>query len=144
MPKPAVPLVRRIRTVLIVDDEPGVLDAVRESLRVFDVRAIVTTDPYRALSIIQQHEHVDLLITDLFMPAMGGARLLKEGRRIRPDLRAVLLTGIASAPALSQWERRGEHIIAKPWLDDEFVSIVTKALEEPVKKNHWREPRAVN
>src|SRR5882672_4193018 len=90
-------------TILIVDDEQGVLEAVCESLRDFGYSLITTTDPHHALSIIRGQQPLALLITDLFMPSMNGARLLKATRRIRPKLCAVLLTGIASEQELSKW-----------------------------------------
>jgi CheY-like chemotaxis protein len=119
-----------VQTILIVDDEHGVIEAVRESLRHLGCALITTTDPHYALSIIRGHQPLALLITDLFMPSMDGARLLKETRRIRPSLRAILLSGIASQEEISKWRRRGEHIVGKPWLEDEFRTIVANVLAE--------------
>ncbi|HTC33580.1 MAG TPA: response regulator [Bryobacteraceae bacterium] len=122
-------------TILIVDDEQGVIEAVCESLRDFGFSLITTTDPHHALSIIRGQQPLALLITDLFMPSMNGARLLKATRKLRPRLGAVVLTGIASEQELLKWRRRGEHIVAKPWPEDEFITTVTKALAEPARKH---------
>src|SRR4051812_36282572 len=96
------------RTILVVDDEEFVIEAVRETLLDCPFRLIATTDPHHALTILQGSEPVDLLVTDLFMPSMDGARLLKEGRRFRPALKAILLTGAASHDEHRRWSRRGE------------------------------------
>jgi DNA-binding NtrC family response regulator len=101
------------KTILMVDGEPGVLETICESLRDFGCSLITT-----------------LLITDLFMPSMDGARLLKETRRIRPRLHVVLLTGMASQQELLKWRRRGEYVVAKPWLEDELVTMVRTILPD--------------
>lgn len=116
------------RTLLIVDDEPGVIEALRESLRDFGCRLITTTDPHHALSILHGNESLDLLITDLFMPAMDGARLVTEGRKVRPHLPAVLLTGLASTDEISRRRRRGEHVVAKPWTEEELTGVIERVL----------------
>jgi CheY-like chemotaxis protein len=117
------------RTLLIVDDEDAVVDAIREALGDLQYRVITTTDPAQALKILESDHPVDLLITDLFMPAMDGATLLKKGRQIRPGLSAVLTTGAASGDQIRRWKARGELIVIKPWLDGEFPAAVEKALK---------------
>jgi CheY-like chemotaxis protein len=131
MAEPAISVPAKItnaNTILIVDDEPDIIEAISESLRDLHFGLLTTTDPHRALAIMQGDQPVNLLITDLFMPAMSGGRLLREARRIRPDLPAVLLTGIASPEEFVKWRRRGEYIIGKPWSDEEFGTIVRAAL----------------
>src|SRR5262245_54243249 len=116
----------KLRTILIVDDEPGVIDAVRETLCGLGHNLIATTDPHSALSMLKEHR-VDLLITDVFVPQMDGGRLLSECRRIQPKLNVVVLTGLASDSEFRLWRRRGESIISKPWLDEEFIDVVANA-----------------
>src|SRR5436190_21665482 len=116
------------QTILIVDDEEEVLQAVCETLRDSGYRLISTTDPYHALTILRTGTPVHLLVTDLFMPTMGGAELLSESRNIRPDLKVVLLTGAASLDESRKWLRKGELLVWKPWGDEEFLGAVTKAL----------------
>lgn len=114
--------------ILVVDDEAGVIEAVRETLWSRGYRLIATTDPLRALDILRSKAPVDLLITDLFMPGLSGSRLLKEGRRLRPGLRALLLTGLASPEESARWHRRGETLVFKPWTDEEFHASIGEAL----------------
>jgi CheY-like chemotaxis protein len=127
--------IKNANTVLIVDDEPEVIEAISESLRHFPFRLLRATDPRAALAIVRSGQPLALLITDLFMPAMGGGRLLREARRMRPDLPAVLLTGIASPEEFVKWRRRGEYIIGKPWSDEEFETIVRALLSSTSGKS---------
>ena len=117
-----------MRTVLIVDDEDGVIYCIEQTLAELNYRLITTTSPHRALQILQSDASIDLLITDLFMPAMDGAVLLDRSRRLRPGLRAVLTTGVASDQQMRRWRARGELVVSKPWLDKEFLDVVNKAL----------------
>ena len=117
-------------TLLIVDDEVGVIDAIRESLCELNYHLISTTDPQRALEIIQSGSRVDVLITDLFMPSMDGATLLKQSRQVLPGLKAVLTTGAASPDQLRRWRARGELVVMKPWLEGEFADVVGRALKK--------------
>lgn len=125
---PAANAQREARTLLIVDDEDGVVYAMRETLADHQFRVIGTTDPARALEILATDATIELLITDLFMPGMDGATLLGRSRRIRPGLGVVLTTGVASDQQLRYWRARGELIILKPWLEQELVEAVQKAL----------------
>jgi CheY-like chemotaxis protein len=116
------------QTLLVVDDEDGVIHAIHQTLEASEYRVLATTDPHRALAMLRAGEVVDLMIIDLFMPAMGGGTLLKECRQIRPDLRVLLSSGLASDGELRRWRRRGEVVVPKPWRDEEFRDAVQRAL----------------
>lgn len=118
---------QRRRIVLVVDDEDGVLNAFRQSLADLNCEVITTTDAHNAIRIITAQNLVDLLITDLFMPGMDGATLARRSRTIRPDLRVVFTTGVASDVQLRFWRAKGELIIPKPWMDQELIEAVEQA-----------------
>ena len=123
------PEAQHVSTLLVVDDEPGVVDAVCETLYGDPAyRILSTTDPFRALEILKGKDRVDLLITDLFMPEMDGPSLLTAGRSTRPDLLAVFTTGMASDHQLRQWRSQGQPIVAKPWTERELRDAIGKSL----------------
>src|SRR2546425_5586699 len=128
-PAPEKPLRTGTRTVLVVDDEDGVLYAIRQTLENLDYRVIETTDARQALGMVKTDSSIDLLIIDLFMPGMNGATLLRKSREIRPNLRVVLMTGIASNEQVRQWRARGELIVVKPWQDEELIRAMQKAFK---------------
>jgi CheY-like chemotaxis protein len=123
-----VPVETKNATILIVDDEQEVIEAVGESLRDLPCSLLATTNPRHALTIIRAGQPLALLITDLFMPSMSGGQLLREARRIRPALPALLLTGVASQQEFIKWRRRGEYIVGKPWFEDELISTIGTVL----------------
>ena len=78
-------------TILIVDDEPGIVDSLskifeRESLRVLTARS-----GGEALDILRR-EPVSVVLTDLIMPGMSGLDLLKASRSVSPELSTQTLT----------------------------------------------------
>jgi DNA-binding response OmpR family regulator len=72
------------QTLLIVDDENGVIDAIHQTLEASGYRVLATTDPHRALAMLRAGEAVDLMIIDLFMPAMDGGTLLRSAAGFAP------------------------------------------------------------
>ena len=115
--------------ILIVDDESGVVAAIEETLALLGFVTTSTTDPHQALRWLTADDTIDLLITDLFMPGMDGATLLECGRRIRPGLKAVLTTGLASDFEVRRWKLRGEVIVTKPWMEEDLARAVRNALK---------------
>ncbi len=117
-------------TLLLVDDEPSILSALRRLLRKGGY-AIHTAESGKAGLEILEREHVDLVISDMRMPEMDGARFLEQVRARWPDTVRLLLTGYADVTSTIDAINRGEiyRYIAKPWNDDDLVLIVRDALE---------------
>ena len=68
-------------TVLVVDDERGIVDSLATILEREGLTALKTTDPKQALEILRK-QRISVLITDLMMPGMSGMDLLKAARAI--------------------------------------------------------------
>jgi CheY-like chemotaxis protein len=79
-------------TVLIVDDDPQVLQLLREMLKSRPVKILLAPRPSDALAICEQ-ETVDLLISDLAMPEMDGNRLADRVLNRCPDASVLLISG---------------------------------------------------
>ena len=80
--------------VLMVDDEPMILDFTREALQQLGYQVEATTRPEEALDWFQSEpDRFDLVITDMTMPGMTGDKLAGEILKIRPDIPVVLCTG---------------------------------------------------
>ncbi len=117
-----------MRKLLIVDDEIAVIETIFQILGSYAYQLVATTDPHRALEMIETDQKIDLLIADLFMPAMDGCKLLELSREIRPGLKIVLTTGAASDQEIRRWRRRGEFVVPKPWREREFLGTIEAAL----------------
>ncbi|GAB6842941.1 signal transduction histidine kinase [Methylorubrum rhodinum] len=80
--------------VLVVEDEPAVLEMAVESLGELGYRTLTATQASEALDRLQGPERIDILFSDVVMPGgMNGVQLSVEARRLRPGLRVLLTSG---------------------------------------------------
>ncbi|WP_412480337.1 HD domain-containing phosphohydrolase [Azonexus sp. IMCC34839] len=119
-----------VATLLFVDDEPGILSALRRLFRPHGYRILTAESGQEGLELLEG-ERVDLVISDMRMPEMDGATFLKAVRERWPGVMRVLLTGYADISSTVAAINQGEiyRYIAKPWDDNEIVTIVREALE---------------
>jgi two-component system cell cycle sensor histidine kinase/response regulator CckA len=81
-------------TILLVEDEPSVLELARLILERHGYKLLVATDPFEALAIVEDHEApIDLLVSDVVMPLLNGPELAQRIRQLRPQLRTLFLSG---------------------------------------------------
>ncbi|HLO65228.1 MAG TPA: HD domain-containing phosphohydrolase [Azonexus sp.] len=117
-------------TLLFVDDEPGILSALRRLFRQFGYRILIAESGAQGL-LEMEKTPVDLVISDMRMPEMDGAAFLRQVRQRWPDAVRILLTGYADVTSTIAAINEGEiyRYIAKPWDDNEIVNVVREALE---------------
>jgi DNA-binding response OmpR family regulator len=82
------------KTILIVDDDPYIVDLMSRQLKAKGFKVIQTTDPETAYSMAEK-ERPDLIISDIAMPALDGFTLLKglKNNKVTAQIPLVLLTG---------------------------------------------------
>jgi DNA-binding NtrC family response regulator len=117
--------------LLIVDDDPLVADSLAVFLRSRSYEVSVETDSHRALRGLKDGLRVDLLLTDVNMPGLDGFQLLREARKVDPNLVVVLLTGYGTIESAVKAMREGaEDYITKPVIDEEMLLTVERALKQ--------------
>jgi DNA-binding NtrC family response regulator len=84
-----------VRRVLVVDDEPDMVENYSRILRRAGYQCLTATDPHRALALVDS-EKPDLLLSDLKMPGMDGMALLRRAHEVDPALPVILVTAFAS------------------------------------------------
>lgn len=118
-------------SILCVDDEPGILSALRRLFRAkgFDVR--VAEGGQAGLDALAQ-QSADVVISDMRMPQMDGVAFLAQVRQRWPDTMRLLLTGYADITSTMGAINEGEifRYIAKPWDDNDILLIVRSALQQ--------------
>ena len=115
--------------ILLVDDEPAILSALRRLLRPHGLR-ILTAESGQAGLALARENPVDLVISDMRMPGMNGAEFLKAMRAEKPEAPRILLTGYADIASTIAAINNGEihRYIAKPWDDHDIVLTIREAL----------------
>ena len=96
------------RMVLVVDDEPAVLQVVASMLEELGCKVVTAVNATDALELIAENEQIEILFTDVNMPGVGGYELGDKARRIRADLRVMLLSGRDPMAAAIRWY--GSHL----------------------------------
>jgi signal transduction histidine kinase len=118
-------------TLLVVDDEPEMLRSVHDLFRL-DYRVLTFESGADALEVLADDPEVDVILTDQRMPKMSGVRLLREAKKIRPEVTRLLFTGYADIKAVIDAINEGHvfRYIAKPWDPDEMIATVRQAVEQ--------------
>lgn len=124
-PPPAAPPAR----ILCVDDEPGILSALKRVFRPQGHLVFTAASGGEGLELLAR-EPVDVVISDMRMPGMDGAQFLEKVFEGWPATKRILLTGYADASATIAAINRGKiwRYVAKPWSDEELVLTVQQAL----------------
>lgn len=124
------------RVILVVDDEPSVVQLCRRLLEKASFQVIPVTSPSQALAILAR-QPVDLLLADIRMPGLDGFQLLQLARNHQPDLAAVIMTGFGTVEmAISALRRGADGLILKPFDNLELVQTVERVL---IESEHKRE-----
>lgn len=116
-------------TIVIVDDEEVIRDALSRHFRFLGYTVKTACDGEEALSILAG-EKTDVLISDIRMPGMSGVDLLKAAKREYPMLHVVMITGYVTQDSVLSCMRHGaDTCIFKPWPDlIEIEAAVTSAV----------------
>jgi len=114
-------------TVLLVDDEPGVLFTLEEVMRERGHRVLTARSGAEALPLV---DDADTVVTDLAMPGMDGLALLAAISARDPELPVILLTAHGSERVAVAAMKTGAHdYLAKPFDIDEVAVVIERALE---------------
>lgn len=117
--------------ILLVDDEPNVLSALRRVFRQENYRVEVAMSGDEALHTLANGQF-QLIISDYKMPGMNGAELLRRVKMLHPDIIRIMLTGEADTGAVLGAINEGAvyKFILKPWNNDDLRITVGLALEQ--------------
>ncbi len=121
-------------TVLVVEDQDGIRDIVRESLRRNGYTVLIAVDGNDALQIANSYpDPIHLLITDLVMPNIGGRELAQRLTPLRPQMKVLFMSGYSEHSALDIEEAGSATVLQKPFSLDALARNVRRLLDEPLK-----------
>lgn len=129
-------------TLLFVDDEEGVLSAMRRIFMEENYTILTATSGEKALELLGNHA-VHLVVSDHRMPGMTGAELLKAIKDQWPETIRIMLTGHADVNSIMGAVQDGAvyKFITKPWNDEDLRLTVSLALQQYVLQHDNRKLR---
>lgn len=118
-------------TILVVEDEIGVLNLTVSTLKRRGYEVLPASSPTEASEIFaDNHQRIDLVLSDVIMPEKNGPALVREFREKRPDLKIIFMSGYTD-DTISPQEITDERtaFISKPFTSDVLVGRVRDVLE---------------
>jgi excisionase family DNA binding protein len=116
--------------ILVVDDEASIRDLLSKTLALAEYDVDLAPDGRSALDRLRITPY-DLLITDLKMPGVDGLTVIREGRRLRPDIPVIIITGYSTeASAIEAVNLGVSGYLTKPFRVPRVLAAAAKALGE--------------
>jgi len=114
-------------TILLVEDEAALRALSAESLKRLGYDVLPAANGIEALTLAEQSGPIDLLITDVVMPKMGGLELVEKLKATRPGLRVIFISGYAEAAAHESAGIPGDAILLnKPFSADALARKISE------------------
>lgn len=131
-PSPEIVTVRGDETVLLVDDDEGILRVAKVILSEQGYRVLAAGSPFTALGLAEKHrDEIKVLVTDVVMPEMGGRELARKISKIIPAVKTVFISGYPDEMGAEQVvaEDLG-NFIQKPFSIEELAIKIRAALKD--------------
>ncbi|HDH53670.1 MAG TPA: response regulator [Nitrospirae bacterium] len=118
-------------SILLVDDEHGVISALKRSLIEESYNIYTANSGIEGLGILKDNK-IKLVISDEKMPGMTGSEFLAAVKKMFPGILRIMLTGHASIQATMDAVNKGEiyRFFTKPWNDIELKLAIRSAVEK--------------
>ena len=114
--------------ILVVEDQPGVRHSTARALEANGYRVVTAADGEEAVARFGEHvDDVALVLTDMMMPGMDGAETVRRIRQVRPDVPAVITSGLVHE-ATDVTDRLAVPFLAKPYGTGQLLEAVGQAL----------------
>jgi DNA-binding NtrC family response regulator len=114
-------------TILLIDDEPGVLLALKLLMQAVGYGVRDFSSPLEAVEFLKGPGECDVIICDLKMPKLNGIGVLQEAKRIRPTLPFILMSGHAQVPEIEQANQFGSSgFLGKPFTPTQLKELIGK------------------
>ena len=115
--------------VLLTEDEDALRKFVRQILERKGYKVLEARHGGEALAICEKHQHIDLLLTDVKMPKMGGRELAEKATPLHPEMGVIFMSGYTNDTLIAEGIKvRGTRFLQKPFTSPELVRKVRDRL----------------
>ncbi len=120
---------KRERTLLLVDDEPNILSALKRQLRGTGLRILTAPGGKEGLALLAT-ESIDVIVSDQRMPGMTGVEFLRAVKTSHPDTVRIVLSGFTELQSVTDAVNEGAiyKFLTKPWDDTQLRAHIEEAI----------------
>jgi DNA-binding response OmpR family regulator len=112
--------------ILVVDDESYIRDLIRDTLTAKGYQVGVAANGVEALDMLPR-DRFDIMVTDVVMPGMEGLELVKQVKRLHPQVRIVVLTGYPRSSDIGDFLLQGaDDFLPKPFRANALLAVLRK------------------
>jgi PAS domain S-box-containing protein len=116
--------------ILIIDDEAAVRQITRATLEAYGYKVMTASDGAEGIAVFAENQKdIKAVITDMMMPVMDGKAAIVAIRKIRPDVKIIAVSGLASKEQLaSPSEEEVQAFLTKPYTAENLLKALAAAL----------------
>jgi CheY-like chemotaxis protein len=116
-------------TVLVVDDEPPIVEIIHDILESRGYRVLATSDSERALALLDEDPNpIQLLITDVMMPSRSGFEVAERVQHRWPEVQVIFMSGHSRETLPEDTLPPNARVLVKPITLEALLSAVGTAL----------------
>jgi len=117
--------------ILVVDDEKNIREVTVATLKRYGYDAVAAVDGTDALATYsQQHDKIALVLTDMAMPYMDGASLIRALRKMKPEIKIVAMSGwVSDSKSAELDELHIDNVLSKPFTAETLLSTLAIILK---------------
>ncbi len=120
--------------ILLVEDDDLIRMLARQILEVCGYVVHEARNGRQGLALCQAHEGpIDLLLTDVMMPELGGRELAEVAVRLRPGMKVLMMSGLSQDAVFTDGDQRGINFLQKPFLLADLARRVRDTLDSGAK-----------
>lgn len=124
-------------TILVIDDEASILDITTQTLTAFGYRVLCATDGAEAIALYAENKkNIALVLTDMAMPIMDGAAVIRALLRINPAVTIIAASGLKVTGDVTQIPAGGiKHFLMKPYTSGTLLKSIRSVLADSIKSD---------
>ncbi len=121
----------RNETILVVEDEPGLREYLETLLIAEGYRVLTAQDGEKAISVFMGHDDIDLVLSDIGLPKIGGIDLMETVRSMKPGTGVILASGYLDESERRRMAEKGvASFIQKPYQGEELLKRIRSQLDQ--------------
>lgn len=114
--------------VLVVDDEQFVLELTRETLAGSGYQVLTAANGTKALETMSSRDDINVVITDLMMPEVDGIAIIREFKRMRPEVPIIAASGVSGDDIKRAMQAGADAFLPKPFTADSIQAMLSDVL----------------